>query len=52
MKFVCGVVTVWRSLRYWNPFTEMGWMMVDGHDYIDEDNGWICCERCGHREKL
>lgn len=56
MIVVCAVLTVWRSLTTWNPWTELGWVTVDGHDYLEEESEpgttLIRCERCGHREVL
>lgn len=49
MRLICGALTVWYSLRTWNPWTALGWVVVDGHAYADEDGG-IRCERCGRWE--
>ena len=55
MKLICALLTVWYSLRSWNPFTPLGSVPVSGHLFVEEppygEPGRFVtplrCDRCG-----
>ena len=59
MGVICAWLTIWYTLRTFVPWSPSGWIVVEGHSYVDEPSFArdgheilpIRCERCGHREE-
>ena len=51
MTLVCFLLGVWYSLKTFNPWTALGWLPVEGHDYTGEPPADLVCDRCGHIER-
>lgn len=44
MKTICYIKGIWRSIQVGWPFS----YPVAGHDYVEQKNGDLICEVCGH----
>ena len=44
MIIICIIKTIWRT------FGRFDGIMVDGHDYVEQEDGSLICEICGKKD--
>lgn len=47
MKIICFIKTIWftiKSKQFW-----LGGFPIMGHAYVEQENGDLICEVCGHK---
>jgi hypothetical protein len=45
MNIICKIKTIWRTLG--RPAFFLDYILIDGCDYIEQENGDLICEVCG-----